>query len=471
MAINDKEIKTTYSGQEANSSGVDTTSTGAPSSSYNYSKNYTTTGSLLAEDVRVSSPFIRVKIGGFTFGTYEYEKSMSNAGVNIAKIRYPAYVQKLSISKVNGAINQYDLQMIYQITEYNDPNFFERILSSITKTRKIIFSYGDFMTPSHTYKDEEAIITSVNSNVDISSSKIVYTIKATSSVYLALNATFSFPARSLVKPSDVIKEVIKDEKYGLVYVFTGMSNHPEMLDTWIEGDDCACNIPAFPYVGAMDYINKLVSYMVPQGSADTSRGSVYTITTYTDMNVKYDGAYFRVHKIKKSTGDLNKLCTYTIDIGYPSANIITSFNVSTNDNWSILYEYYRKTNVDYDYIRRIDSTGHLNEIYSPLLANTDYKLDEPEKNWWKKVTEFPIQATLTIKGLLRPTILMTYLKVNVWFYGTKHIYSGYYIITSQKDTVDSNGYTTDLTLLRIQPDEEEITRQATASGEVGDYYF
>jgi hypothetical protein len=470
MAITSNEIKTTYAGQDT---GLDSTnnSSNNNSSSYNYSKNYSSTGSLLAEDVRVSAPFIRVTIGGFTFGTYEYEKSMSKAGVSVAKIRYPAYVSKLVISKVNGAINQYELSLDYQITEYNDPNFFERILSSITQTRKIIFSYGDFMTPSHTYKDEEAIITAVSSSVDIKNSKISYTIKATSSVYLALNATFSFPAKTQVKPSDVIKEVVKNEKYGLVYVFTGMSNHPEMLDTWIEGDDCVCDIPAFPYVGAMDYINKLVSYMTPKGNADTTRGNVYTITTYTDTNVKYDGAYFRVHKIKKSTGDLNKLCTYTIDIGYPSANIITDFKVSTNDNWSILYEYYRKTNVDYDYVRRIDSDGHLNEIYSPLLANTDYKLDEPEKNWWKKVTEYPIQATLSIKGLLRPAILMTYLKVNVWFYGTKHIYSGYYIITAQEDMVDVSGYSTKLSLLRIQPDEEEIVRQATISGEVGDYYF
>lgn len=39
------------------------------------------------------------------------------------------------------------------------------------------------------------------------------------------------------------------------------------------------------------------------------------------------------------------------------------------------------------------------------------------KSWWTQVTQFPIQATLVIKGLLRPAILMTYVRLNVVFYG------------------------------------------------------
>ena len=60
---------------------------------------------------------------------------------------------------------------------------------------------------------------------------------------------------------------------------------------------------------------------------------------------------------------------------------------------------------------------------------------------------------MTIRGLLKPAILMNYLKVNVWFYGRKHIASGYYIITSQTDNVGASGYSTTLELLRVAPDE------------------
>lgn len=69
------------------------------------------------------------------------------------------------------------------------------------------------------------------------------------------------------------------------------------------------------------------------------------------------------------------------------------------------------------------------------------------------MTQYPISASLTIKGLLRPAILMNYLKINTLFYGHKHISSGYYIITKQIDTIDTSGYKTNLSLTRIQGDD------------------
>lgn len=70
------------------------------------------------------------------------------------------------------------------------------------------------------------------------------------------------------------------------------------------------------------------------------------------------------------------------------------------------------------------------------------------------MTEFPISASLQIKGLLRPQMLMNYIRVNVYFYGQKHISSGLYIITKQEDNIDMTGYKTTLTLLRIGGDED-----------------
>lgn len=70
------------------------------------------------------------------------------------------------------------------------------------------------------------------------------------------------------------------------------------------------------------------------------------------------------------------------------------------------------------------------------------------------MTQYPITATLTIKGLLKPTLLMTYLKINTLFYGRNHISSGLYIITKQTDSVDSSGYKTVLNLTRISTLED-----------------
>ena len=65
------------------------------------------------------------------------------------------------------------------------------------------------------------------------------------------------------------------------------------------------------------------------------------------------------------------------------------------------------------------------------------------------MTQFPITATLTLKGLVRPTLLMDYIKVNVLFYGRKHIATGTYVITKQEDMINESGYRTTLTLLRV----------------------
>ena len=62
---------------------------------------------------------------------------------------------------------------------------------------------------------------------------------------------------------------------------------------------------------------------------------------------------------------------------------------------------------------------------------------------------FPITATLTMKGLLRPAFLTNYIKINVVFYGQKHITSGLYAITEQVDTLNGSGFRTSFSLIRV----------------------
>ena len=73
------------------------------------------------------------------------------------------------------------------------------------------------------------------------------------------------------------------------------------------------------------------------------------------------------------------------------------------------------------------------------------------------MTQFPITATMTIKGLVRPAMLMTYIRVNAFFYGQRHISSGLYIVTKQEDRADQAGYRTTLTLQRIAGDNDYFT--------------
>lgn len=72
-----------------------------------------------------------------------------------------------------------------------------------------------------------------------------------------------------------------------------------------------------------------------------------------------------------------------------------------------------------DYVYRINNNGIIESVYSPTISNNknEYKTTQVDKTWWTQVTQFPVKATLTIKGLLRPAMLMSYIKVNSYFYG------------------------------------------------------
>ena len=168
--------------------------------------------SLLSSPARVQVPWVSVTIGSYVFGVLtnglnnnsedKYGKKVRSVTVDddgnyhyeTKDLKYPNYVQSLKITKINGQVNQYELSIKYPITQFDDPNFFEKVFSSVSGTRKIIFSYGDASMPTYVYKDEEAIITDVNQIFDLSGSSITYTVKAVSGAALKSAGNISWPA-------------------------------------------------------------------------------------------------------------------------------------------------------------------------------------------------------------------------------------------------------------------------------------
>ena len=420
-------------------------------------------GSLLSDTVRVSAPFIKVDIGGYSFGVYEeQQKDIGKNGIwRNMSAKYPNYIQSLQVKKINGTVNTYTLNFIYPITKDTDPNFFEKIFSHVSSTRRITFTYGDSMLPEDVYANEEALITNVTTDLDINNAKITYNVTAIGDTAVSLASQYTKGAR-YEQPSKVICEIINEEKYHLKEIFYGMKNKDPY--TFIDADDQRVSIPAITNKPIMDVISTLVSYMVPNGETRDSviQGSVYTLATYEDTTGKYGGPYFEVRKIQKSDSALESLCSYVVDIGYPSANVIESFSLDDNKNWSIYYNY-NKTASSNDYVKRLNSKGELEYIYNPQLTNGQFDLEESDKTWWTRVTEFPIKASLKIRGLLRPAILMNYVKINVWFYGNKHITSGYYLITGETDDIGTGGYHTTLNLIRVAGEGTTYTSNQRSS--------
>ena len=409
--------------------------------------------SIISTQNRVESPFIIVTIGKYTFGACSDLSKKSQMQATM-KVVYPNFMQSLNIVKINGAVNTYTLRMEYGITELDDPNLLEKVFSSVSSTREIKLSYGDWNTPAYIYKEETAIITKVSSNVDFNNSKITYTVKCVSSALSLKAGTFSFGARN-AKPSEVLLELLENESYGLKTIFTGMKNSSKTsFASLIAGDDKKVKIEAKDSINILDYMSYLVSCMVSQNdSGGTLKKSNYYWAVYDDINNEYGGTYFKVVRVDANAQYNISYNTYEVDVGYPSGSYVSSFTLNTDDTWSILYNYSQEIQQP-EYTYRIDKNGDVVSVASSSLTQSSkyLKTTEADKTWWTHMTQFPITAKLTIKGLLRPSLLMSYLKINTYFFGHKHISSGLYIITRQEDTIDSQGYRTTLSLTRISGD-------------------
>lgn len=411
---------------------------------------------LLSYPSLVESPFIIVEIGGYTFGSY------SDGGNFLSgKVTYPNFMNNINIVKINGQVNTYTIRMVYQITKGDDPNMLDAVFS-INKDKygwqKIKISYGDWSYPSFIYKEEEAIISKITSKIDFSGSRIEYELNCTSTALPLTVNSFNFPA-TFAKPSEVLLNLVCNKTYGMQDIFTGMINKNKIISSGIiASDDREVKIEAKYGISLLAYMNFLVDCMssVTDDANSIIKNAKYFLTLEDDIKGKMGGAYFKVTKISTHGEErLNQdsADTYTLDIGYPGNNFVLGFSINSNDIWSIYYNYSKKL-PQTNYVYRIDNDGKLVSEYSPAISTSrDLKYTtESSKSWWTSMTEFPVTATLTLKGLMRPSILMSKVRINSYFYGAKHISSGLYIITRQEDSVNSSGYRTVLTLTRIGAD-------------------
>ena len=414
---------------------------------------------LISSTSRVETPFIIATIGGYTFGSYSRDVKniiVNNKSYKSVVTQFPNYMQSISVVKINGALNTYTLTMKYTIKEGDDPNLLEKVFSSISNDRSIKLSYGDLSLPTSIYKEEEGIITEIKSNFDMASSSITYILSCISKA-LTLNAgKFNFPKR-VDKPSNVIKEILYNVKYGLLDIFYGMRDKNLVLSKGlIAGDDRTLTIEAKKQTSILDYLKYLVDCMISVSDSNNKiyKTSEYSLTIIDDTSGIFGGPYFKVNKVSSNLKSINSLDIYEVDIGYPGKDMVLNFSIDDNETYSILYNYANKIEQS-EYVYRINNDGDIDYIYSPNITTSSnlMKTTQADRSWWSQVTQYPIKATLTLKGLLRPAILMSYVKINTLFFGRKHLSSGYYIITKQTDTVDASGYKTVLNLVRIQGDD------------------
>lgn len=366
----------------------------------------------------VEAPLVNIDFNGYVIGT------LGNTGD-----AYPNYITSIDVNKMNGKIHQYTIQLTYGIRLGDDPNLIDELLSSVGYTKPIKILYGDASNPSMLYKEESAFITEVKMNENVGSSSINYTINAISASANLLASQHVYPTR-VDKPSNIIKEVIRTDK-AIKESFPLMTEAFISQNHLIPSDDMTIKISGMQDVDAITYINYLTSCM-------------QSMTGDKTYAVNYCGDYFSIDVISKDgSNDF-----YEIDIGYPSS-IVMDFAIKENTYWPAVYEYNASIPGQWNY--SINNSGDVIKRQElNLTKNKRFNVTTmTDAQWWKQVTEYPITAGLTIKGLVKPIILGSYIKINTLFYGEVDLASGLYFVVGQKDTLTSSGYRTTLELLRV----------------------
>ena len=410
---------------------------------------------LLSITSRVEVPFIVAKIADMTLGQFQQSKMGSKDKFNhqYINVSYPNFIKTLTVDKnANGMVNNYTLTLTYAVTEKDDPNLIEKLLSKAKTDRKIIFSYGDYTLPNFIFKEEEAIITDVTNDMDINNHTLTYVIKAVSNSYVASAGKYSFAAVRM-KGSDRIKQLLFNTEYQLTSLFPGMQsmNMVEKVG-FIASDDSAVLIEAKDNISIIEYIKYVVSCMRWAQDTSNRKTSIYKIAVYDDILSEFGGAYFKVVRYRTNTEviDTEDMDYMNLDIGYPDKNAVISFKVTDSQNYAMLYEYNESLEAP-QYQYRIKSDGSVDyQKSSRVMTDNDLdKVTEAERTWWTKMTSYPVNAKLVVRGLIRNVELLSMIRINVLFYGKKHIHSGIYAVNSHQDTVDENGFRTTLTLIRV----------------------
>lgn len=391
-------------------------------------------GELLTNNNVIEAPTILLDLNGVIIGGY------GNVGDN-----YPNYIQSLQIQKVSGQINRYTINLIYTVRYGEDPNFIDKLLSRTGFTNKIRLLYGDSHGVS-LFRDDEAIITDVTFNESVTNKTLSYTITALSSIIKATGSNTTYASQT-AKPSTLINNLFysnTEQSQALLNALPGMRsstlvNSRGLIPTNDTTVTTQTRINSSP-------ISQLQYYV--DGMYNDENNSTYILLYMDDTKNEFGGPYIKINEIKTYNIETLQDRYFEVNVGYPDNTMVLNFSLDNGVYFPLIYNYNKKLSVwDYD----IDNMGNiLRTSVNPLVTNNDFhKRNVIQSNWWKKVTEYPVTAQLTLKGLVKPVILGSMIKVNVLFYGNEDLASGVYMITGQNDSISGNGYTTTLSLVRV----------------------
>ena len=386
----------------------------------------------------VEAPYGKITLGGVTIGSYKGGS-------------FPNYLNSISVIKTNGSMNEYTINLTHQIAPGDNPNYIDDLISK-NGYNKIHIEYGD-AEAGISFRDVDALLINAKSSFDFFNNNINYSLSATSSSVMSAVNRRNYSAVT-AKPSTILYKMLYETGELLEY-YPGMADRDFVNShNLIPTDDKEIHIDAVENTTPLNYTNKLVSSMISETSKEIN-DSVYYMSI---EDTKEGKPYFNIQKVKTKLSKSSIPFMYEVDINYPNKDaLVYNFSVDTDFYWPLAYEYsggISTYNYDIDNAGNIFNekiTSNIKSISSTVGSNIR------DKNWWTNVTEFPIKATLEVKGLTTYTLLLNYIKVNVFYFGQKRNSSGVYIVTGQEDSLSGDGFVTKLSLLRVAGDNQYIT--------------
>lgn len=385
----------------------------------------------------VEAPYVKMTLGGVEFGTYDGGK-------------YPNYIQGIDVRKTNGSMNEYTINLVHQVSPGDNPNYIENLISK-NGFNKVEIEYGD-AEAGITYRSVNALLIDVKSKYDFFNSSISYTLHAISSSVMSAVDRRNYPAVK-DKPSNIINKMLYETGELLKYFPAMISKTLVSSNNCIPTNDKEVEMDAMTNTTPLNYLNKLVSSMVSTTS-QAINDSIYYLNINDENSL---GPFFTISEVSTKMNKSMFPLIYEIDINYPDEKSLAyNFSVDTDFSWPLAYEYAGEFS-NYDY--GINNSGKTfaeasNAAIKTITGTTNSFITD--KNWWTNVTEFPIKATLEVKGLTSYVLLLNYIKVNVYYFGNKRDSSGIYIVTGQEDTLSGNGFRTKLELTRVAGDNQYI---------------
>lgn len=385
----------------------------------------------------VEAPYAKITLGGVTFGTYSGGS-------------YPNYIQGVDVKKTNGSMNEYTVTLIHQVAPGDNPNYIDNLIAA-NGFNIITIEYGDAQA-GVAFRSVNALLIDVKSKYDFLNSCITYTLYATSSSVMSTLQRRNYPAVK-DKPSNIINKMLYETGELLQY-FPAMVNKTLVSsNNYIPNNDKEVELDAVENTTPLNYLNKLVSSMV-----STTSGAINDSIYYLDINDEDSlGPYFTIQEVGTKLSTSSFPLVYEIDINYPDEESLAyNFSVNTDYTWPLAYQYNSGfSNYDYGITTAGKTFKQASNLGIKSVTGTTNSFIT-DKNWWTNVTEFPVKATLELKGLTSYVLLLNYIKVNVYYFGNKRLSSGVYIVTGQEDILSGNGFRTRLDLLRVAGDNQHI---------------